>query len=148
MTVSPVAQSKCFIPGARVPNVPAGMAVPFAASNLMTDEALERCLRSFTGQEAWKNIPDRDRQYYATNSRALMVITDAMGADWSDRHPGRSDKACDYFKPDRNDAEALLRFAARTSEFAGQIHNLKGVEGFDQRIKRAGRSHHPAHFDC
>jgi len=71
----------------------------------------------------------------ATYSVACCAIFQAFGRDWTEKHVGRSGIECDYFKADKEDHEAMVRYMSRATELGELIYNLHRVSGFDERIE-------------
>lgn len=79
-------------------------------------------------------ISSQGRLTCATYSAACGVILQALGQDWAERHIGRTEKACDYFKAKKDDQQELLRYMARVTELGELIYNLHQVAGFEERL--------------
>ncbi len=99
-----------------------------------SEEMLAQFLRDTLNSSAWNAISEHSKLTLATFSAASGAILQAFGPEWAERHVGRSDRAADYFKANRDDLKELVRFMMRATELGELIYNLHDVPGFRERI--------------
>jgi hypothetical protein len=104
---------------------------------LMTDEVLKQILGNLPACAAWKDVSEQGRLPCATYVLASLIILDELGPEWTQRHVGRSDKACDYFRAGKLDEE-MLRYLARATEFGELVYNLREVAPSFSRVRFCG----------
>lgn len=95
----------------------------------------EQAVRQFVRMTDWKAFSTNGVLQCATYSAASCAILQALGPAWCEKHIGRTEKACDYFRAKRDDHHELLRHLSSVVEFGDLIYNLHDVGGFDQRIE-------------
>jgi hypothetical protein len=98
------------------------------------EQLLSQFLRTTLRNEMWNHISEHGRLTCATYSAACVVVAATLGQEWTEKHIGRTDKVCDYFKAKKHDHEELIRYMSRVTELGDLIYNLHGVGGFDERI--------------
>ena len=109
-----------------------------------SEEALARFLEDSLCSSQWDVISQHGMLTCATYSVACCAILQALGLDWTQKHIGRSAKACDYFKTKNDDRKELLRYMSRATEFGELIYNLYDIDGFEERINTIRANAGPA----
>jgi hypothetical protein len=95
----------------------------------------KQALTQFMLMTDWKAFSANGMLPCATFSAASCAILQALGPDWSQKHIGNVDQACEYFRARRDNHHELLFHLSRTIEFGELICNLHDVNGFDERIE-------------